>query len=363
MKTVYNFSAGPAVLPKSVLEKAQAEFTNYQNSQLSVLELSHRSSLFETIVQEAETLLRELMTIPDNYRVLFLQGGASLQFTMVPLNLANNQKTAYINTGSWSEKAIQEAKKIPNTQVAVIASSEDQHFNYIPKVTVEDVPQDAAYLHITTNNTIEGTAFYTLPESGQVPLVADMSSNILAVDYNVADFGLIYAGAQKNLGPAGLTIVIIRDDLIGQTDVFSAMLDYDVQAKNGSMYNTPPTFSIYLAKLVFEWVKEQGGLPKMQALATEKANLLYDALDRSPLFTSPVAKADRSLTNIPFVTGDAEIDKAFIRAAEAQGFVNLKGHRSVGGMRASLYNAFPKAGVEALIAFMEEFQQEQGGQN
>lgn len=363
MKTVYNFSAGPAILPKSVLEKAQSELVNYQNSGMSVMELSHRSSLFEAIIQEAEALLRELMNIPDNYKVLFLQGGASLQFTMIPLNLAQNKKALYVNTGSWSKKAISEAKKIDNVEVAVIASSEDKNFTYIPEIKKEDIPQDAAYVHITTNNTIEGTCFYELPDTGEVPLVADMSSNILSINYNVADFGLIYAGAQKNIGPAGLTVVIVREDLIGQADVLSAMLDYDIQAKNDSLYNTPPTFAIYMAKLVFEWIKELGGVAQMEQRNTEKAQLLYDEIEQSALFSSPVDPAFRSINNIPFVTGSDELDKKFNTEAVSEGFENLKGHRSVGGMRASLYNAFPKEGVEALVAFMKKFEAENGGNN
>lgn len=361
MQTVYNFSAGPAVLPKSVLEKAQSELVNYQNSGMSVMELSHRSSLFEAILENAETLLRELMAIPDNYHVLFLQGGASTQFTMVPLNLAQNKKALYVNTGSWSKKAISEAKKIPNVTVEVLASSEDKNFTYIPEIDPAAIPQDAAYVHITTNNTIEGTTIYDLPDTGQVPLVADMSSNILSVNYNVADFGLIYAGAQKNIGPAGLTVVIVRDDLIGEVDVLSAMLDYDIHVKNGSMYNTPPTYSIYIAKLVFEWIKAQGGVAKMEERNQEKAALLYNEIDTSALFSSPVTKKDRSINNIPFVTGNEALDKKFNQEAAAAGFENLKGHRSVGGMRASLYNAFPKAGVEALVAFMKKFEAENGG--
>ncbi|MFD2307496.1 3-phosphoserine/phosphohydroxythreonine transaminase [Enterococcus termitis] len=361
MKTVYNFSAGPAVLPKSVLEKAQSELVDYENSGMSVMELSHRSSLFETIIENAETLLRELMAIPDNYKVLFLQGGASMQFTMVPLNLAQHKTALYVNTGSWSKKAISEAKKIENVTVEVIASSEDKNFTYIPEIRKEDIPQDAAYVHITTNNTIEGTTIYDLPDTGDVPIVADMSSNILSVNYNVADFGLIYAGAQKNIGPAGLTVVIVREDLIGQVDVLSAMLDYDVHAKNGSMYNTPPTYSIYMAKLVFEWIKEQGGVSQMEQQNKEKAALLYDEIDSSKLFSSPVNKKDRSINNVPFITGDDQLDKQFNQEALAAGFENLKGHRSVGGMRASLYNAFPKTGVEALITFMKSFEAENGG--
>ncbi|KAF9404816.1 hypothetical protein HW555_014151 [Spodoptera exigua] len=331
--------AGPAVLPKSVLEKAQSELVNYENSGMSVMELSHRSSLFETIIENAETLLRELMNIPDNYKVLFLQGGAS----------------------SWSKKAISEAKKIDTVEVQVIASSEDKNFTYIPEVHLEDIPQDAAYLHITTNNTIEGTTIYDLPKTGKVPLIADMSSNILSINYNVADFGLIYAGAQKNIGPAGLTVVIVREDLIGQVDVLSAMLDYDIHAKNGSMYNTPPTYSIYIAKLVFEWIKEQGGVSQMEKLNKEKSAILYNEIDASALFSSPVNPKDRSINNIPFITGNDALDKKFNQEAIAAGFENLKGHRSVGGMRASLYNAFPKVGVEALIHLMKKFESENGG--
>ncbi|MBP1043057.1 3-phosphoserine/phosphohydroxythreonine transaminase [Vagococcus sp. BWB3-3] len=361
MKEIYNFSAGPAVLPKSVLLKAQSELINYRDSGMSVMELSHRSSLFEEIIQEAESLLRELMAIPDNYRVLFLQGGASLQFTMVPLNLAKDQAVGYINTGTWSEKAISEAKKIPGLDVQILASSQESNYTNIPDLSTLDVPQDLAYLHLTTNNTIEGTSIYHLPKSGAVPLVADMSSNILSTDYQVADFGLIYAGAQKNIGPAGLTVVIVRDDLVGKEKVPSAMLDYAIQAKANSLYNTPPTYAIYIAKLVFEWVKELGGVKEMERRNQEKAQLLYDYLEISALFDSPVAIADRSLNNIPFVTGQPELDKQFVSEAEAAGFENLKGHRLVGGMRASLYNAFPVEGVHALIDFMTNFEQQHGG--
>lgn len=358
--TIYNFSAGPAVLPKAVLEIAQSEMLDYKNSGMSVMELSHRSSLFEEIIQEAETLLRELMAIPENYKVLFLQGGASLQFTMLPLNLAQGKKALYVNTGSWSKKAISAAKALDNVEVEVIASSEDKNFTYIPELP-ETVDQDAAYVHITTNNTIEGTAFAQIPNFGKVPVVADMSSNILANDYKVEDFGVIYAGAQKNIGPAGLTVVIIREDLLNQEAIFAPMLDYALQAKNNSLYNTPPTYAIYIAKLVFEWVKEQGGVAGITAKDQAKAQLLYTAIEQSSLFKSPVEKDSRSITNIPFVTGDEALDKAFNKAALAQGFENLKGHRSVGGMRASLYNAFPIEGVEALVAFMAEFEKENGG--
>lgn len=358
--TIYNFSAGPAVLPKAVLEKAQSELLDYKGSGMSVMELSHRSSWFEDIIADAESLLRDLMAIPDNYKVLFLQGGASLQFTMVPLNLAQGKKALYVNTGSWSKKAIGAAKALDNVEVEVIAACENDNFTYIPEIPKE-IDQSAAYVHITTNNTIEGTAFQTIPDCGDVPIVADMSSNILANDYKVEDFGVIYAGAQKNIGPAGLTVVIIREDLIGDAKIAAPMLDYKIQADNNSLYNTPPTFAIYMAKLVFEWVKEQGGVAGITQQDREKAGRLYDAIDSSDLFQSPVAKEARSITNIPFVTGDAELDKKFNAEALAAGFENLKGHRSVGGMRASLYNAFPAAGVDALIDFMEKFEQENGG--
>ncbi len=361
MKTIYNFSAGPAVLPKPVLEKVQEELLNYRNSGMSVLELSHRSPWFEDIISQAEKRLRELMDIPENYQVLFLQGGASLQFSMLPLNLAKNQKAYYVNTGSWSKKAISEAKKIADVQVETLASSEDEHFTYIPKIDPATIDQDAAYVHITTNNTIEGTVYTDLPETGKVPLVADMSSNILSAPYDVRKFGVIYAGAQKNIGPAGLTVVIIRDDLINRSDTISAMLDYKIQADNHSLYNTPPTFSIYLAKLVLEWLQELGGVPAIEQLNRKKARLLYEAIDQSDLFQSPIRIADRSIMNIPFITGNKEVDAQFNKEAQAAGFENLKGHRSVGGMRASLYNAFPIEGVYDLIDFMHKFEKNVGG--
>lgn len=358
--TIYNFSAGPAVLPKEVLQKAQSEMLDYKGSGMSVMELSHRSSWFQEIIDGAEEKLRDLMKIPDNYKVLFLQGGASLQFSAIPLNLAQNKKALYISTGSWSKKAISAAKAIDNVEVEVIASSEDKNFSYIPDMP-ENVDQKAAYVHITTNNTIEGTAYQTIPNFGEVPVVADMSSNILANDYKVEDFGLIYAGAQKNIGPAGLTVVIVREDLIEGTSVFAPMLDYALMAKNDSLYNTPPTYAIYIAKLVFEWVEEQGGVAGITKKDREKAGLLYDAIEKSKLFSSPVVADSRSITNIPFVTGHEDLDKKFNQEALAQGFENLKGHRSVGGMRASLYNAFPMEGVKALVAFMEKFEKENGG--
>lgn len=361
MTKTYNFSAGPAVLPQEVLKKAQSEFLNYQGSGMSVMEMSHRSSIFENILEEAKTALRQLMTIPENYHILFLQGGASLQFTMVPLNIAQNQTAYYVNTGSWSKKAISEAKKIPQVTVNQLATSEDKNFTYIPEIDESSVPSTAAYVHITTNNTIEGTSFQKLPHFKNVPLVADMSSNILSNDYNVNDFGLIYAGAQKNIGPAGITVVIIRDDLLKEHDNISNMLDYRIHVKNNSLYNTPNTFGIYMAKLGFEWLIEKGGIPEIVKENKEKSGLLYDFIDQSKLFTSPVALKDRSINNIPFLTGDKELDNKFVSEAEALGLVNIKGHRSVGGMRASLYNAFPMEGVEKLVNFMETFEKEHGG--
>ncbi|WP_407370738.1 3-phosphoserine/phosphohydroxythreonine transaminase [Carnobacterium sp.] len=353
MERLYNFSAGPAIMPVSVLKTIQEDLLSYQGSGMSVMELSHRSSLFQSIMNDAESLLRELMTIPSNYKVLFLQGGASLQFTMLPMNLGKT-KVAYVNTGSWSEKAIEEAQKIDGLTVEVIASSKENNFIENPEIPVIDKEYD--YVHITTNNTIEGTAFLNMPNGVEVPLVADMSSNILSSNYDVSDFGLIYAGAQKNIGPAGLTVVIVREDLIGLKENLPAMLDYKIQAANGSMYNTPPTFAVYAAKLMFEWLKELGGVAEIEKINRKKAALLYEAIDSSKLFRSPVSKHSRSLTNIPFVTGNAELDKLFIKQAENRGMINLKGHRSVGGMRASLYNAFPIEGVNELVALMKEFE-------
>ena len=359
--TVYNFSAGPAILPKSVLKKAQEELLDYQGSQLSVMEMSHRSSLYESIINEAEQRLRQLMAIPENYHVLFLQGGASLQFSMLPLNLAKGKKALYVNTGAWAKKAIAAAQAIEGVEVEVIASSKDENFNYVPKITRDMVDQDAAYLHITTNETIGGIAFNKIPDAGDVPIVADMSSNILSNDYKVTDFGVIYAGAQKNIGPSGLTVVIIRDDLLNDEPIFAPMLDYRIHTENKSMYNTPATYGIYIAKLVFEWLEEQGGVAGILAKNQEKAQLLYDAIDASDIFTSPVVKEDRSINNIPFVTGNDDWDKEFNKRALEAGMLNLKGHRSVGGMRASLYNAFPKEGVEALVALMQKFEEEKAG--
>ncbi|MGN8646065.1 3-phosphoserine/phosphohydroxythreonine transaminase [Gracilibacillus sp. HCP3S3_G5_1] len=356
MKRVHNFSAGPSMLPLEVLEKAQRELPNYKDSGMSVMELSHRSGLFTDIITEAESLLRELMNIPANYKVLFVQGGASQQFAAVPLNLKKNGKADYINTGSWSKKAMKEAKKF--IEVNEIASSEDKNFTYIPKVDTSTMDPEADYVHITTNNTIEGTAFHEIPDTGNVPLVADMSSNILSEEIDVSKFGVIYAGAQKNIGPAGLTVVIVRDDLIGNaSEQCPTMLDYQTHSESGSLYNTPPTFGVYIAKLVFEWLKDLGGLKEMQARNEKKAALLYDYIAQSDFYRSPVKEDSRSLMNIPFVIPDRDLDAEFVKAAQAEGLETLKGHRSVGGMRASIYNAMPVEGVEDLVAFMEKFEQ------
>lgn len=358
MARAFNFSAGPAALPLEVLEKAQREMVDYQGCGMSVMEMSHRSKEFQAIIDNAEANLRKLMNIPDNYNVLFLQGGASLQFAMVPLNLfSTNKKADYVNTGAWSKKAIAEAKRYGN--IKVVASSEDKTFSYIPELKKEMFDPSADYVHITTNNTIYGTKYPQLPDTGSVPLVADMSSNILSEEYDVSNFGLIYAGAQKNIGPAGVTIVIVRKDLTGKAlDFTPTMLNYQTYAQEGSMFNTPPCYSIYIAGLVFEWLLEMGGIPVMQKRNIEKAGILYDFLDNSKLFEATVAKKDRSIMNIPFVTGSEELDTKFIAEASKLGFKTLKGHRSVGGMRASIYNAMPKDGVVKLVEFMEKFEKE-----
>ncbi|SEA98649.1 phosphoserine aminotransferase apoenzyme [Thalassobacillus cyri] len=356
MKRIYNFSAGPSMLPLPVLEKAQRELVNYRDSGMSVMELSHRSALFTEIIQEAEQLLRELMGIPENYKVLFVQGGASQQFSAVPLNLfGTNGKADYVNTGSWSKKAIKEAEKYGD--IRVIASSEDANFTYIPEVEGSMIDREADYVHITTNNTIEGTAFSRIPDTGNVPLVADMSSNILSEEIDVSQFGVIYAGAQKNIGPAGLTVVIVREDLIGiAQETCPVMLNYKTHSDKGSLYNTPPTYAIYMAKLVFEWLKELGGVKEMEKINREKAQMLYDYMEESELFSSPVKKDSRSLMNIPFVSASDDLNAAFVDEAKEAGLETLKGHRSVGGMRASIYNAMPIDGVLSLVAFMKKFE-------
>lgn len=351
---VYNFSAGPAVLPEEVLRTAQEEMLDWHGSGMSVMEMSHRGKEFMGIAAEAETDLRELLSVPSNYKVLFLQGGASAQFSMVPMNLLRGRKSAdYVNTGEWSKKAIKEAKHYGTVNIA--ASSEDRNFTYAPKNLTLD--PDAAYVHYTPNETIGGVEFNWVPDTGNVPLVADMSSNILSRKIDVSKYGLIYAGAQKNIGPAGLTIVIVREDLIGEAlSGTPAMFDYKIHAENDSMYNTPPTYGIYIAGLVFKWLKKNGGLEAMEKKNIEKANLLYDYLDKSAFFHSPVAIDDRSRMNVPFTLKDPARDEEFLKGAKARNMVQLKGHRSVGGMRASIYNAMPLDGVKALVEYMREFE-------
>ena len=353
---IYNFSAGPACLPHEVLLQAQQELVSYGQSGMSVMEMSHRSADYEAIHAKAQADLRELLAIPDNYHVLFVQGGASMQFSMVPINLMTNHRRAYyLKTGAFAKKAISEAKKVG--EVIVPASSEDKTFSYIPDTTADMFAQPADYVHITHNNTIYGTRFTKLPDTNGLPLVTDMSSSILSEVIDVRDYGLIYAGAQKNIGPAGLTIVIIRDDLIGKApEGTSSMLDYSIYAQNDSMFNTPPTYGIYIAGLVFAYLLKNGGLPAMQARNEKKAALLYDYLDSSSLFKPTANKKDRSMMNVTFVTGDTELDKKFIAECKAFGIVNIKGHRSVGGMRASIYNAMPVQGIETLIDVMKEFE-------
>ena len=356
MDRVFNFSAGPAALPLEVLQQAQAEMVNWHGCGMSVMEMSHRGKEYMAIQAEAEADLRELMGIPANYKVLFLQGGASLQFAMVPMNLLRGKASAdYLNTGEWSKKAIKEAKKYG--AVNVIASSEDKNFSYAPAFSQWKLDPNAAYVHITQNETIGGVEIFETPDAGNVPLVSDMSSTILSRPFDVSKFGLIYAGAQKNIGPAGLTIVIVREDLIGQTVAGTpTMMDYQIQAENDSMYNTPPTYAIYIAGLVFKMLKAKGGIAAMEKTNRAKAKILYDVLDASSFFASPVAKENRSLMNIPFTLKNADLDEEFIKGAKARGMIQLKGHRSVGGMRASIYNAMPVEGVQALADFMREFE-------
>ncbi len=354
---VYNFSAGPSMLPLEVLERAKSEMTEYAQSGMSVMEMSHRSKDFEEIINSAEALVRELMNVPDNYKVLFLQGGASSQFAMIPLNLGvKNKKADFIITGQWAKKAAAEAEKF--IEVNRVASSADKTFSYIPKTTAADFSKDADYVHICYNNTIYGTRFTKLPDCS-VPLVADISSCVMSEVIDVSKFGLLFAGAQKNLGPAGVTLVIVREDLLGNAaENTPTMFDYAIHAKNGSMYNTPPTYAIYILKLVLEWVKEKGGVAALQKINEKKAKMLYDYLDSSELFKGTVVPEDRSLMNVPFVTGDEELDAKFVKEAKEVGLVNLKGHRTVGGMRASIYNAMPIEGIEKLIDFMKKFEAE-----
>lgn len=358
MARVYNFSAGPSVLPESVLKKAGNEIMDYEGSGQSVMEMSHRSKTYDKIIKDCEALLREVMNIPDNYKVLFLQGGASSQFAMVPMNLMTGSgKADFVLTGQWATKAYKEAARYGEANV--VASSKDKTFSYIPELDPATFTKDADYFHICLNNTIYGTRFTELPETGDVPLVADISSCILSEPLDVSKFGVLYAGAQKNMAPAGLTVVIVREDLIGKAmEITPTMFNYQTHADNGSMFNTPPCWCIYMAKLVLEWLKNDiGGLENMKAINEKKAAMLYDFLDNSKLFHGTVVKKDRSLMNVPFVTGNEELDAKFVKEAAAAGFVNLKGHRSVGGMRASIYNAMPVSGVEALVDFMKKFEQ------
>ena len=360
MTRVFNFSAGPAALPEEVLRQAADELLDWNGSGQSVMEMSHRGKEYMAIHAQAEADLRELLAIPANYKVLFLQGGATLQFEMIPINLLRGKAGAdYVHTGEWAKKAIKEAKLFG--QVNVVASSEDANFSYAPAQKDWDLDRNAAYVHYTANETIGGVEFHWTPDTGDVPLVCDMSSNILSRPVDVSKYGLIYAGAQKNIGPAGLVIVIVREDLVGKAQPTPpAMLDYKTHADNESMYNTPPTYGIYIAGLVFQWLKKQGGLAAIEQKNIAKANLLYDFLDQSTFFKNPVKKEDRSRMNIPFTLANAELDEEFLKGAKARGMVQLKGHRSVGGMRASIYNAMPLEGVQALVAYMKEFEAQHG---
>lgn len=358
MSRVYNFSAGPAVLPEEVLKEAAEEMLDYHGCGMSVMEMSHRSKAFETIIQKAEQDLRDLMNIPDNYRVLFLQGGASQQFAMIPMNLMKNRKAAYIITGQWAKKAYSEAKIYG--EAVEVASSADKTFSYLPDCSDLDIPEDADYVYICENNTIYGTKFHTLPNTKGKNLVADVSSCFLSEPVDVTKYGLIYGGVQKNIGPAGTVIVIIREDLITEDTLpgTPTMLKYKTHADHNSLYNTPPAYGIYICGKVFQWLKDRGGLSAMKEYNEKKAKILYDFLDQSSLFHGTVVKQDRSLMNVPFITGKEELDAKFVSQAKAAGFENLKGHRTVGGMRASIYNAMPIEGVEKLVEFMEKFEKE-----
>lgn len=358
MSRVYNFSAGPSILPEEVLKQAADEMLDYQGSGQSVMEMSHRSKVYDKIIKDAEADLRDLMNIPDNYKVLFLQGGASQQFAAVPMNLMVNGVADYIITGQWAKKAYQEAKKYG--KAVAVASSEDKTFSYIPDCSDLPIDDDADYVYICHNNTIYGTAFKELPNTKGKILVADMSSDILSQPVNVEDYGMIYFGVQKNVGPAGVVIVIIREDLIRDDlpEYVPTMLKYKTQADADSLYNTPPCYGIYICGLVFKWLKKLGGLEEMKKINEKKAAILYDFLDSSKMFRGTVEKKDRSLMNVPFVTDSEELNAKFIKEATEAGFVNLKGHRSVGGMRASIYNAMPVEGVEKLVSFMKKFEEE-----
>ena len=358
MSRVYNFSAGPAVLPESVLKEAADEMLDYRGTGMSVMEMSHRSKAYQTIIDEAEADLRTLMGIPDNYKVLFMQGGASQQFAMIPMNLMKNKVADYIITGQWAKKAYQEAQMYG--QANAVASSADKTFSYIPDCSDLPISENADYVYICENNTIYGTKFHTLPNTKGKDLVADVSSCFLSEPVDVTKYGMLYGGAQKNVGPAGVVIAIIREDLITE-DVLPGtptMLRYKTHADHGSMYNTPPAYGIYICGKVFKWLLRNGGLEEMKAYNEKKAAILYDYLDSSRLFHGTVVKKDRSLMNVPFVTGDADLDAKFVAAATEAGFVNLKGHRTVGGMRASIYNAMPIEGVKALVGFMEKYEKQ-----
>jgi len=357
---VFNFSAGPAMLPEEVLQQARDEMLDWRASGMSVMEMSHRGKEFTSIAATAEADLRELLAIAPNYKVLFLQGGATSQFAMVPMNLLRGRKVAdYVHTGEWAKKAIAEARRFCSVNIA--ASAENCNFTYAPRQETWKLSADAAYVHYTGNETIGGVEFHWIPDTGAVPLVCDLSSSLLSGPLEVSKFGLIYAGAQKNIGPAGLTIVIVREDLIGHAPASTpSMFDYKIHADNGSMYNTPPTYAVYIAGLVFQWLKRGGGLAQMERINAAKAQLLYDLLDQSRFYHSPVDKRDRSRMNIPFTLKDANLDEEFLRQADQHGLVQLKGHRSVGGMRASVYNAMPVEGVRTLVQFMREFERRHG---
>ncbi len=357
MNRVYNFSAGPSMLPLPVLEKAAAELVCYEDTGMSVMEMSHRSPAYDAIIKAAEAGVRSLMNVPDNYKILFMQGGASTQFAAVPLNLMKTGKADYILSGQFSTKAYKEALKYGDAQV--VASSKDDNFSVIPQTTRESFRPDADYVHVCFNNTIYGTKYNYIPDTGDIPLVADMSSCIISEPVDVSKFGVIYAGAQKNMAPAGVTVVIVREDLLGNARPETpSMLDWKLMADNDSMYNTPPCYSIYMLKLVCDWVRDMGGLEAMKAHNAKKCAILYDYLDNQDYYTAPVKKECRSMMNVTFVTGDADLDKKFASDAAKAGLSNLKGHRSVGGMRASIYNAMPIEGVESLVAFMKKFAQE-----
>ncbi len=360
MSRVFNFSAGPAMLPVEVLKEAAEEMLDYRGTGTSVMEMSHRSKAYQRIQDETEADLRDLLNIPDNYKVLFIQGGGHVQFAMVPMNLMKNKVADYINTGNWTKKAISEARQYG--RVNVVASSEDENFTYIPDCSDLPIDDDADYVYICQNNTIYGTVYHELPDTKGKPLVADVSSMFLSEPADITKYGIMWGGVQKNIGPAGMAIAIVREDLIDDQYLpgTPTMLRYKTYTDSGSMYNTPPTFNIYICGKTFKWIRQQGGLAAMKEMNEEKAKILYDYLDSSDMFRGTVRRQDRSIMNVPFVTGDAELDRKFIAQAQAAGLENLAGHRSVGGMRASIYNAMPRAGVERLVEFMKEFERDNG---